>query len=127
MNLEAPPYARLLGLAEGEGNVLLMPFATHLIGAPGRLHGGAIAGLLELAAHRALLREVGRGTQLKQINITVDFLREGRLEDTQAEGRILKLGRRVANLHAEAWQGDRSRPIAAARMNILVVRASAGD
>jgi uncharacterized protein (TIGR00369 family) len=124
VKLEAPPYAQLLGLSESEGLSLLMPFAPHLIGAPSRLHGGAIAGLLELAAHRALIAEVGTAAEPKPVNVTVDFLREGRLEDTYAEGRILKLGRRVANLHAEAWQGDRARPIAAARMNILLAPAA---
>lgn len=126
MRLDAPPYARLLGLDEGPDHALSMPFAPHLIGAPGRLHGGAIAGLLELAAHRAVLAAVGSDTNLKPISVTVDFLREGRLETTFAAGRILKLGRRVANVHAEAWQEDRTRPIAAARLNILIDRSTPG-
>jgi acyl-coenzyme A thioesterase PaaI-like protein len=123
--LAALPYARLLGIDDGPGDALCLPFAPHLIGAPGRLHGGAIAGLLELAAHRALLHALGSDRPLKPINVTVDFLREGRLETSYAEGRILKLGRRVANVHAEAWQGDRARPIAAARLNILLPPATA--
>jgi acyl-coenzyme A thioesterase PaaI-like protein len=35
--------------------------------------------------------------------------------------RINKLGRRNANLTVEAWQSDRSRPVATAVMNILMV------
>ncbi|HBK16827.1 MAG TPA: PaaI family thioesterase, partial [Erythrobacter sp.] len=33
---------------------------------------------------------------------------------------ITKLGRRSANLTVEAWQDDRSRPIATAVMNVLM-------
>ena len=38
-----PPYARLLGLRR-EGKALVMPFQYLLIGSPGRLHGGTVAG-----------------------------------------------------------------------------------
>ena len=40
-----PPYAALLGL-QVNGNVLKMPYGVHLIGSPGRLHGGSLACLL---------------------------------------------------------------------------------
>lgn len=122
MSLPLPPYGALLGLAAEPGGRMRMPFAPGLVGAPGRLHGGAIAGLLELVAHAAVAAEVETGTALKPISVTVDFLREGRLEDVVAEAAILRLGRRVANVRAEAWQSDRERPIAAARLNILLVR-----
>ena len=122
---DLPPYGALLGLvAEADGG-MRMPFQPSLIGAPGRLHGGAIAGLLELAAHRAVAAEVEPGVALKPISVTVDFLREGRLSDVWAAATILRLGRRIANVRAEAWQAERSKPIAAARLNILLARPPA--
>ncbi|WP_448586420.1 PaaI family thioesterase [Thermaurantiacus sp.] len=124
MSPALPPYATRLGLRI-EGSALVMPFSPTLIGAPGRLHGGTIAGLLELASLSAVLRAVEAGVQAKPINVTVDYLREGRPEDTRAEATILRLGRRIANVRAEAWQGARDRPIAAARLNILLVRPPA--
>jgi acyl-coenzyme A thioesterase PaaI-like protein len=50
MPLALPPYAELLGLrtepgAEGE-TLCVMPFREEVVGRPGFLHGGAIAGLL---------------------------------------------------------------------------------
>ena len=63
--------------------------------------------------------------QVKPINVTVDYLREGALEDTYAEAILMRMGRRVANVRVEAWQGDRARLIAAARMNLLIIRQSA--
>ncbi len=72
-----PPYAELLGI-EREGEVLVMRFGPHLIGAPGRLHGGAVAGLMELAANLAVREQLGDpAAGLKPVNVTVDYLREG--------------------------------------------------
>ena len=48
-----PPYGELLGLSTLRRNgetLWLMPFREEVVGRPGFLHGGAIAGLLEFAA-----------------------------------------------------------------------------
>jgi uncharacterized protein (TIGR00369 family) len=123
-----PPYARLLGLTmetcTGEAPLLVMPFADSVLGRPGFLHGGAIAGLLEMAAIVALdhaLADEGGG-RIKPVNVTVDFMRGGRDKPTFAEGIVTRLGTRVANVEAVAWQDDRAKPIASARMNYLIVR-----
>jgi acyl-coenzyme A thioesterase PaaI-like protein len=63
--------------------------------------------------------------RMKPVNVTVDYLREGAPEDCFAEAIIMRLGRRVANVRVEAWQGDRTRLIAAARMNMLILRDAA--
>ena len=123
-----PPYADLLGLtAEHDGDgapVLLMPFAPDVLGRPGFLHGGAISGLMEMAAtvalHAALADE--GGGEIKPINVTVDFMRGGRDKPTRSRGVVTRLGTRVANVEATAWQDDPAKPIAAARMNYLIVR-----
>jgi uncharacterized protein (TIGR00369 family) len=118
-----PPYAAMLGLRR-EGAVFIMPFDISLIGSPGRLHGGAVAGLMEIAANVAVRDALeGAPAAVKPVNVTVDYLREGAPEDTSAEAIIQRLGRRVANVRVEAWQGSRDRLIAAARMNLLIVRS----
>jgi uncharacterized protein (TIGR00369 family) len=123
-----PPYAQLLGLTmeprQGEAPLLVMPFADSVLGRPDFLHGGAIAGLLEMAAIVALdhaLADEGGG-RIKPVNVTVDFMRGGRDKPTFAEGIVTRLGTRVANVEAVAWQNDRANPIASARMNYLIVR-----
>lgn len=117
-----PPYAAMLGLRRA-GQTLVMPFGAHLIGSPGRLHGGAVAGLMEIAANLAVREVLGSApAELKPVNVTVDYLREGAAEDTSAEAFLMRVGRRVANVRVEAWQGDRSRLIAAARLNLLILR-----
>ena len=123
-----PPYAQLLGLtAERDGDgaaVLVMPFGVDVLGRPGFLHGGAISGLMEVAAIVALrhaLADEGGG-RIKPINVTVDFMRGGRDKPTYGKGIVTRLGTRVANVEASAWQDDPARPIAAARMNYLIAR-----
>ena len=117
------PYARLLDIsveASADAPVLLMPFAEDVVGRPGFLHGGAIAGLLELAAAAALRQALGRENRFEQVNVTVDYLRGGRDKPTRAVGRVARLGARVANVEACAWQDDADKPIASARLTYLI-------
>lgn len=123
--MKLPPYAETLGISEvaGEGSPLLvMPFGPHVVGRPGFLHGGALGGLLEMAAICALLDSLGGEGHVKPINVTVDFMRGGRDKTTHARGTVTRLGTRIANVEAIAWQDEPERPIAAARMNYLIAR-----
>jgi uncharacterized protein (TIGR00369 family) len=121
-----PPYAELLNLRAEEHDGALryvMPFHDDVVGRPGFLHGGAIAGLLEFAAFTALTRAIGeQAVTKKPITVTVDYMRGGTPRDTYAEAVIERLGKRVANVEAFAWQGERDKPIASARINFLLER-----
>lgn len=125
-----PAYAETLGLyldpADREGCRLVMPYADSVLGRPGFLHGGAISGLMEMSAIVALSHALSDdgGGRIKPINATVDFMRGGRDKLTYSRGTVTRLGTRVANVEATAWQDDPARPIAAARMNYLIVRPS---
>ena len=121
--LDTWPYARFLGmrLEPGDaGPIAILPFAPRLVGNPilPALHGGVVASFLELAA---LARLGAEGERARTIDITVDYLRPARPLTTYAEVRILKLGRRAANLAVEAWQDDRASPVAALRGHFLIV------
>ena len=120
-----PPYAQLLQLRteERDGTLrFVMPFHDDVVGRPGFLHGGAIAGLLEFAAFTALSRAIGDEVVKKPIAVTVDYMRGGTRQDTFAEAVIERLGKRMANVEAFAWQGEPGRPIASARINFLLDR-----
>lgn len=121
-----PPYAQLLKLRteEREGGLrFIMPFHDDVVGRPGFLHGGAIAGLLEFAAFTALDQALDDGSVIKKpVTVTVDYLRGGTQQETYAEALIERLGNRVANVEAFAWQGEPGRPIASARINFLLER-----
>ena len=123
-----PPYARFLGIdrrrTEAGELQFVMPFGDVVLGRPGYLHGGAIAGLLEFAAIGAIFEEIGssEGVTVKPINVTVNFMRGGTNHDTFAAATVTRLGSRVANVEAHAWQQDRDKPIAAAQMNVMLRR-----
>jgi uncharacterized protein (TIGR00369 family) len=123
-----PPYAHLLGLstARSDDGALLwvMPFREQVVGRPGYLHGGAIAGLLEFAALGTLYDLLGEEeVSVKPINVTVQFTRGGIEHDTFAAATVTRLGNRVANVEARCWQQDRASPIASAQMNVLLRRS----
>jgi acyl-coenzyme A thioesterase PaaI-like protein len=126
--LDMLPYARLLGIGftrpEGADEIILhMPYAEPLIGSPGRLHGGTLAGLLELSALARLivaLPDEAPLPRIRPVTITVDFMREGAFADTFAAAEITRLGRRIVNVSARAWQTARDRPIAGAQVNFLL-------
>lgn len=105
-----------------EGPRVTMPFADGLMGRPGFLHGGAIAGLLENAAWVAVLDMLPVGAKIKPISVTVDFLRGGGPVETFAQAEIVRLGRRIANVLVTAWQEDRAKPIATANLKLIIDR-----
>jgi uncharacterized protein (TIGR00369 family) len=122
-----PPYATALGIAidhdEDGLPVLHVDFSERVTGRPGFLHGGALGGLLEMAAIAALRAEMARRGEvmrLKPVNIQVEFMRGGTAQRTFAMGQVTRAGRRVALVNAEAWQDDRTRPIALAQMKVLL-------
>lgn len=123
------PYAQLLGISADHSNGELlgvMRFSPSLIGnaAIPALHGGTIGALLESTAIFQLLWESETIVLPRTITITVDYLRSGRAVDTFARGTITRLGRRVASVRAEAWQEDRTKPIATANAHLLITPSS---
>jgi uncharacterized protein (TIGR00369 family) len=122
-----PPYGQLLQLKIGEADgapLITMPFHDDVVGRPGYLHGGAIAGLLEFAAFTGLARAIGdEAVKMKPITVTIDYMRGGTGRDTFAAAVVERLGSRIANVEAFAWQKDRASPIAAARVNFLLDRS----
>jgi uncharacterized protein (TIGR00369 family) len=122
---ERIPYAQFMGigfeLIDGELRGR-MRYSDMLVGNPAlpALHGGTISALLETTAIFQLVWERETLVLPKTVSITVDFLRSGRPEDTWAHAIVTKLGRRVANVRAIAWQSDRAKPITIANAHFLI-------
>ncbi len=120
------PIAPILGVklgVKGGRLVLEMPFADHLIGNPmvPAIHGGVIGSLLETAAISQVIWETGATATPKPVDITIDYFRTGRPVTSYAAARIVKLGRRVINVHAEMWQDDETKPVAVLHGHFLIV------
>lgn len=122
------PFARTMGFGserDEDGRlVLTMAYETNKMGRPGFLHGGAIAGMLEAIAYQTLAEalEDGDAARIKPVNVTVTYMRGGRDHLTRARATIQRLGRRIANIEAIAWQDDPDSPIAIAQMNLMLAR-----
>jgi uncharacterized protein (TIGR00369 family) len=129
MELSLPPYALSLdmtiaGMLDG-APLIEMPFAEKVQGRPGFVHGGAISGLLEMAAVAAIahaLQREGQDARFKQVNVTVDFMRGGTPQTSRAIGTITRMGRTMANVEARAWQDDPAKPMAMATLHYLLKR-----
>lgn len=123
--LAAVPFMAAMGMRmspRGDEVVGELPFAPAWIGnyTIEALHGGTLGALLESTAIVQLLWTRDREVLPRLVNITLQYLRTGRAVDTFARAEILKEGRRVAVVRAEAWQEDPARPIASAQMHFLL-------
>lgn len=124
--MKSSPYADWLHVSVDQMNgrhVIRMNPGDHVRGRPGFLHGGAITALLDMAALAALQATLGEGypAEAELMTASVDFLRGGKMDLCYAQGNVLRLGRRIANVEAVAWQEDLARPIAMARMKFRLL------
>lgn len=125
--IRLPPYARALGIRldhwDGICPVIALDFNDRMSGNPKAFHGGALAGLLEMAAIVALQAELGEGEdlpRLKPANLTVEYLRGAGMRTIYACGEVVRQGRRLANLRAIAWQESPDKPVAFCVTNVLL-------
>lgn len=123
--IAAVPYAAYLGMSVEGGEDerrYHLPFRDDLVGNMHlrALHGGAVAGFLEQAAlFEALISQSQRRIP-RVIDFGIDYLRSARSHDLFAACRVVREGRRVAQVRAEAWQKNRDKPVAAARAVFLL-------
>lgn len=120
------PYAQFLGLDcmnhPDHGLIAVLRQKDSNIGNPlsRAIHGGVVGALLEHAAIVTLWDHVEMDSVPKTINISIDYLRPCRNEETYARAAMIRQGRRVANLRIEAWQSDPAKPVAAAHAHFLL-------
>ena len=123
--LQRVPYVRFLGMRaelSGDEMTAILPAAPHLVGNTflQALHGGVIGAFLEMTALAQLSVTQGSTKVHKTIDVTIEYLRPGRPLTTYARADLRKVGRRVANVHVEAWQEARDQPIAFLRGHFLL-------
>ena len=123
------PYAKTMGFEadhDAEGRlVIAMPYGDGVRGRPGFVHGGALAGLLETVAYVTLSEALGEDDtpMLKPVNMTATYMRGAVEVTTYARATIERLGKRIANIEAVAWQDDPARPVAIAQINVMLDRS----
>lgn len=105
------PYATFLGVRaelKGDELTLVLPYSEHLLGNPllPALHGGVVGALMELTAITQLAIASKSETFPKTIDVGFDYLRSGRPVDVYARAKVIKIGRRIANVQAEACKAN---------------------
>jgi acyl-coenzyme A thioesterase PaaI-like protein len=111
----------------GDEMTAMLPYSDMLIGNPTlpALHGGVLGAFLELTALAQLFVLTEAERQPRPIGVTVEYLRSGRPMDTYARAQVKRIGSRIANVYAEAWQETRAHPITCLHGRFLVTAASA--
>ena len=129
----AIPYAAYLDLRieyadDGQARVYRMPYRDELIGSQRlpALHGGTVASLLELAMQLEVLIAESQTRIPYPVDFSIDYWRSAAAVDCYCQCRLIRSGRRIAQVQAECWQNDRERPVAFARADFLL-RAVDGD
>ena len=122
------PYAKFIGMrAElaGDEMTAILPFSDHIVGNPmlPAIHGGVLGAFMEMTALAQLSVAEPLKRQPRTIDVSIEYLRTGRPLTTFARAQIKRVGRRIANVHVEAWQEQRAAPIAALRGHFLLTSA----
>ncbi|MDP3736545.1 MAG: PaaI family thioesterase [Hyphomonadaceae bacterium] len=129
--LARSPFASYLAIqaaVDDAGVLATLPARDSLVGnvlLPA-LHGGAIAAFLEITCLLQLAYETGTTVPARTLDFSVEYLRPGRPEATFARARIRRLGRRVATVHAEAWQRDVNAPVCLVQCHLRLPADVAG-
>ncbi|WP_394133078.1 PaaI family thioesterase [Shewanella maritima] len=123
--LEKVPYSQFIGMSVerfGDEMVFKLPTKGSNIGNPilPAIHGGVIAGFMEMSAIVQLMVFMQAKKVPKIIDFSIDYLRAGLHQDTFAECKITRQGRRVANVSINCWQSNRKQLIATARAHFLL-------
>ena len=123
--LEQVPYSQFIGMSVsrfGDEMVFRLPAKDDNIGNPilPAIHGGVIAGFMEMSAIVQLMVFMQAKKVPKIVDFSIDYLRAGLHQDTFAECKITRQGRRVANVSMNCWQTNRKQLIATARAHFLL-------
>lgn len=122
----AVPYAHLLGIGcikAGDEVIFTLPAQKDNIGNPTlpAIHGGVLGGFIEHAAILQVIMAMEEPRFPKVVDLSIDYLSAGHFRDCFAECRILRMGRRLANVQIMIWQTSKSEPVATARAHLLLV------
>ncbi len=125
------PFNRFLAMelmVIGEGTAQMrLPFREELVGDPFRpaLHGGVIATLLDATGGAAVWSMLNLADRVSTIDIRVDYLRPGRLEELYAVGTVRRVGGRVGVASIRAFHPSQPDETVAEAMGVFNVRREA--
>lgn len=119
------PYAKTIGIqcfSAGDEVTFHLPARESNIGNPTlpAIHGGVLGGFIEHSAILYVLLFMEKPKFPKIIDLSIDYLSAGHYRDSYAECKILRMGRRLANVAVTVWQTKKTEPICTARAHLLL-------
>jgi uncharacterized protein (TIGR00369 family) len=108
----ASPYGRLLGVAcdavEEDRVAVRLPYRTDVTTIGDLVHGGAIAGLVDVAATAACWASpaVKPGSRGTTIGFTIHFLAAARAQDLVADARVIQRGGSICVVEVDVRSAD---------------------
>ena len=128
------PFNRFLGIrvaAIEEGFArLTLPFRDEFVGDPQRpaLHGGVISSLADTCGGVTVWSAAAPGSRVATVDLRIDFLLPGPLEELACDGRMLRMGNRVGVVELRVFAvNDPDSIIAAGKGVYNVWRRQPGD
>jgi uncharacterized protein (TIGR00369 family) len=127
--IEAIPHSRALGMeiesiSDGVA-VISMPYDLRLVGDPrtGVIHGGAVSALMDTCCGAAVMSHTEAPAGTATIDLRIDYMRAATPgERITARAECYHMTRSVAFLRANAYDNDKTRPVASATGSFTVER-----
>ena len=119
------PFAATLGIeceVRGDEMTAILPFKQENIGNTflPALHGGAIGAFLEITAMAQVFLSSQVAKPPRPIDLTVDYLRSAGPKTLYGRAKIERMGRRMVNVKAEAWQDQRAKAVSVLHAHFLI-------
>ena len=120
------PMAQALGMIAVSMSpeiVVKIPYRDDLVGDPdtGVIAGGVVTTLLDHTSARAAAAALTEDTSIATLDLRIDYMRPARPRmGVTAEAHCYKLTRTVGFVRAEAWDEDRSDPVATAQAAFVI-------
>jgi uncharacterized protein (TIGR00369 family) len=116
------PHARAINMTvvelDRDHTILKVPYAPELVGDPdtGVIAGGVVTTLLDHACGHSVGAAMGKHVPVATLDLRIDYMRPAEPGlDLYAYAQCFKLTKRIAFVRAEAYERDRSDPVAAAQ------------
>ena len=115
--VDFPAQAELI---EAGRAIFRLRYSDGMLRPGGTINGPAMMALADMTMYAVVMSEIGKATMAVTSNLNMNFLRRPGQRDLIAEGRILKLGRRLAYGEVTMFSEGEDDPVAHATVTYSI-------